>query len=605
MPPHRYALAHPPSHTGYRRNSRYVPVRDGTRLAVDIPLPGHLPGTESDGAAFPVIVLFTPYYRRFALKPEHEPDAEPSPNTAKFRDAFVPHGYALVVVDIRGCGASFGARQAFRSPVERYDSYDVVDWIAEQGWCDGNIGSTGISYVGAAADFLAASGHPAVKAVIPCSAVWDTWSNHLYPGGLMLRSVAEHYGELATALDRDLRDRVREYPYFADPAYDGPAPVDDDPDGTLLRAAVDEHRHNFDMLDQVRRMPFRDSIFIRDPAMTSAAISPYGYADRNVDGQVACYGISGWMDGGGYSTGTIQRFLWQKNPDRRLLLGPWDHGARTNASPWRANQAPEFDWLGESRRFFDEHLKGLDTGLAREQPVHYFTMGEERWKAAATWPPTGAEPCDFFFARDGALAETPPREEEASDPYDGDFTCGTGSNTRYDRLVARTVETYYADWQDRDARMLTYIGAPLPVDTEVTGHPSATLHIACNEPDTAIFIYLEDVAPDGTCRYVTEGVFRALHRKPGDPPSTVPPTGPSHSFNRADSAALPRNRPVELAFELLPVSYLFRAGQRVRIAIAVADRDHFVMIPRDQPPRLTVYRDRRRPSSVRLPVMRA
>ena len=149
----------------------------------------------------------------------------------------------------------------------------------------------------------------------------------------MLRSVAEHYGELATALDRDLRDRVREFPYFADPAYDGPAPVDDDPDGTLLRAAVDQHRHNFDMLDQVRRMPFRDSTFTRDPAMTSAAISPYGYADRNVDGQVACYGISGWMDGGGYSTGTIQRFLWQKNPNRRLLLGPWDHGARTNASP--------------------------------------------------------------------------------------------------------------------------------------------------------------------------------------------------------------------------------------------------------------------------------
>jgi putative CocE/NonD family hydrolase len=596
--PDQYLRDHPPRYRGCRLSSRYVAVRDGTRIALDIHLPE---GAETD-AAFPAIVLFTPYYRRFSLAPGHREDLEASPNTAQFRDAFVPQGYAVVVADVRGCGASFGARDGFRSPRERLDTYDVVDWIVGQPWSDGTVGSTGISYVGAAADFLASTGHPAVKAVIPSFSVWDTWSNHLWPGGMLCRVVAENYGDLALALDRDRREALANYAIYADPGYAGPAPVDEDPDGALLEQAIAEHGGTIELSDFMAQLEFRDSGLAHDPAYGSAAISPYHYAERGNDARTAVYGVSGWMDGAGYTSGAIQRYLWQRNPKRRLTIGPWDHGARGNVSPWRREPVPRFNLLAEYLRFFDAHLKGRDNGLDREKPVHYFTMGEEAWKAAEAWP-IAAEARDFYFAAEGGLGREAPAGAGGADAYRADHGCGSGHNSRYERLYVRIVETYYRDWHGRDQRMLTYSGAPLAQDTEVTGHPVARLHLASSEPDCGIFVYLEDVDPAGTCRYVTEGLFRARHRKPGAPPAAIPATGPSHSFKRADAAPLTPGEPFELAFELLPTSYLFRKGHRIRVAIAAADRDHFAPIPEGRPPLLTLYRDRERPSRVTLPIV--
>ena len=99
-----------------RPSSCYVTMRDGCRIAVDV----YLPQSDENSERFPTLLLFTPYFRRFALKPGS--DANPSPNTGKFSDYFVPRGYAVVVVDVRGTGASFGTRDGFRSPAERADS---------------------------------------------------------------------------------------------------------------------------------------------------------------------------------------------------------------------------------------------------------------------------------------------------------------------------------------------------------------------------------------------------------------------------------------------------------------------------------------------------
>ena len=596
--PDQYLRDNPPAYNGMSRTSRYVRVRDGTRIAVDV----HLPAVAPEGSAFPTIAMFTPYYRRFALRPGHKPDVEPSPNIAQFRDGFVPHGYALVAVDVRGCGASFGSRDGFRSPKERLDSKDIADWIVAQPWCDGNIGSTGISYVGAAADFLASTGHPAVKAVIPTFAVWDTWSNHLYPGGVLLEMVPRAYGELAEALDRDLRDRVRQYAYFSDPDLAGPAPVDEDPDGELLREALAEHAESYDMMAFTRQLECRDSGLAEDPEYTSAAISPYHYAERANDDRTAYYSVSGWMDGGGYTNGAIQRHTWLRNPVKRLLLGPWDHGARGNVSPWRKDPLPQFKLVAEYLRFFDEHLKGRDTGLAAEKPVHYFTMAEEAWKAADTWPVPDARPTDFYLSDGGELRREAPTDDGA-DSYRADAGCGTGRNTRYERLIINLVETYYVDWHGRDERMLRYTTDPLVVDTEVTGHPVVNLHLSSSEPDCALFVYLSDLDVQGTCCYVTEGVFRARHRKIGEPPTAIPATGPAHSFAAGDAKPLVPGAVTEIAFDLLPTSYLFRAGHRIRIAIAAADCDHFVRIPEGPAPELRFYRSAGRASLLRLPVV--
>src|SRR6201992_4154407 len=158
--------------------SEYVAMRDGCRLAVDayVPRPKHGAAVEP----FPTLVLFTSYYRRFKLRPGGS--GEVNPNTGKFRDFFVPRGYAVVVVDVRGTGASFGTRDSFRSPRERDDSREIADWIVRQSWSNGVIGATGISYLGAAADFLASTGHEAVKAIAPLSAGWGNYRGKSFPG---------------------------------------------------------------------------------------------------------------------------------------------------------------------------------------------------------------------------------------------------------------------------------------------------------------------------------------------------------------------------------------------------------------------------------------
>ena len=441
VPPLAYLERRPATFEGERILSQYVTVRDGTRLAVDV----HLPGGDESSGPYPAIMILTPYYRRFALSHGHRNDIDSCPTIAFYRDMFVPRGYALVCVDVRGSGASFGCRDGFRSPAERLDHHDVADWVSKASWCNGNIGATGISYPGAVSDFLASTNHPAVKAVAPLFAVWDTWMNHIYPGGVLLTCVTKGYGALAEALDQDLRDKIPPFAYFLDDDLAGPAPVDEDADGELLAQAIHQHRANFDMQDFAQQLRFRDAALTDNPDYTGADISPYNYANRDADQSTAYYSISGWMDGGGYSIGTIQRFLWLDNPEKRLMLGPWDHGARGHVSPWRESATePQQPIVGAAAlRFFDKHLRGDDTRIEDEKPVHYFTMGEECWKSADAWPPPEVTEVSLYPNADHELSSSAPNGTGGNDIYQADYASSTGDHSRYDRLFLRDVPVYY------------------------------------------------------------------------------------------------------------------------------------------------------------------
>jgi len=596
VPPERYLECHPPRFgRSFDLSSCYVTVRDGTRIALDV----YLPDGRRQDARLPTIVVFTPYYRRFALT-EGAPDTvEAAPNAAPYRDAFLPHGYALVVVDTRGAGASFGTRDGFRSPIERDDYYDVVDWLIGQPWSDRRVGSIGVSYVGAAACFLAGTGHPAVRAVAPLFAVWDTYRDHHYPGGLHLNKLAAAYQELMEALDQDRRDLLQRFAYFTEPHFAGPAPVDEDSGGGLLEEAIAEHVANFELPDFIRQLAFTDSGLSYDPDYTIRAVSPFAYAET-IREDVAYLCVSGWMDGGGFANGAINRFLSLPVRHKHLLIGPWDHGARTNVSPFRGDQTPQFPLLAECLRFFDHYLKEEPTGLEAEAPVHYFTLGEERWHAADGWPPA-AVPRTLHLAPGRELTTAPP-DIAGADAYRADYGCGTGAHTRYERLAAFAVETYYDDWHGRDARMLTYTSPPFEDAVPLSGHPIVTIHLAADQRDTGLFVYLEDVDPDGHCRYITEGVFRALHRKVTSAPRYLQCVGPYHSYARTDAMLLEPEVPADITFSLLPTSWRFAAGHRIRLAIAAADRDHFARIPDGRPPRLRVLRGGDTASRIELPL---
>ena len=593
VPPSRYMASRPAEYAlPAQPFSRYVTMRDGVRLAVDVYLPQGLP----EGARFPAIIVATPYYRRFKSE---GPVAEYTPMAFRYRDAFVPRGYALVVVDVRGTGASFGMRDSFRSPKEREDFAEIADWIVAQPWSDGKIGATGISYPGATSLFLAGKGHPAVKAIAPLFAIGEIYADQLYPGGMLSKVWAEQYNDCVVALDHDRKEDIKKYAYFKDPAFRGPHPVDEDPDGVLLAEAMHQHKQSFNLHDAAPEYAFRGEGLLHDPSLTLDACSPYHYFE-NVRPDLAIYSVSGWFDGSGYSSATVSRFLTLARDNHFLLLGPWDHGARTNASPWRDRQVPHFDVFGEVTRFFDHYLMGRATGIEEERRIHYFSVHGERWQAADEWPPVPRKA--KLHLGQGTLAKAKPASPSKV-TYQVDFTVTTGRNTRYERLGLLDIPQYYGDWHGRDERMLNFTTEPFREPMELTGHVIARLRIASSETDAAVFVYVAEVDGQGRSHYVTEGMLRALHRKTAKPPANYACDWTYRTFRRKDAKLLQPGEPADLEITLLPVSWVFAKGSRLRLSIAGADALHYPQVPHGRPPCLEVVCGGAKGSRIDLPLV--
>jgi len=124
---------------------------------------------------------------------------------------------------------------------------------------------------------------------------------------------------------------------------------------------------------------------------------------------------------------------------------------------------------------------------------------------------------------------------------------------------------------------------------EIVGTPVVTLVMASRTDDPAVFTYLEDVAPDGRVTYLTEGTFRAIHRRPASAPTLPYDQGPAaHSFWRRDAELVSPGETMTLEFPMLPTAALLRPGHRLRIAIAGADADWFTLYSKGQPERFDV-----------------
>jgi putative CocE/NonD family hydrolase len=297
----------------------------------------------------------------------------------------------------------------------------------------------------------------------------------------------------------------------------------------------------------------------------------------------------------------LSRFLTLPNAERRILLGPWDHGARVNASPWRARIEPELPVLGEVLRFFDRHLAGRQTGLEHEEPIHYFTVHAEEWRAAASWPPVTASR-QLHAAPGRTLAPTRPNDG-SSEILQVDFTLGSGTETRYERIAGIDASAYYADWTERERQLLSFTTPPLESALEIAGHPVVSLWLASSEPDAAVFVYLSEVEADGTARYVTEGVLRAIHRAEAPCPRNYRTTWPWRTFARKDARPMPIGEPQLLRFAMLPIAWRFSRGSRLRLSIAGGDADHFVQTPHGRPPSLTLLCGGERASVLELPAI--
>jgi putative CocE/NonD family hydrolase len=573
------------------RRSIYLTMRDGVKIAVDVNLPKGL----AEGDKIPAILWQTRYWRSMEFRKGLRWLADKPRDIEKY---FVSRKYAWINVDARGSGASYGHRDMEWSPDEIRDGKEIVDWIIAQPWSNGKVGTTGISYNGTTAEFLVANQHHAVKASAPLFSLFDPYSDIGFPGGIHQSWFTKNWNLFNSTLDRnEIPESVKErIGIIGRIALIGVRPVDEDKDGSLLAGAIQDHQSNYDIYQSALEITFIDDT--AKSGFNTLNFSPFQYVDQFNASGAAFYSFSGWFDGG-YPHSAIKRFLTLKNPENRLILGPWTHGGGFTASPFNSGKS-RFDHSAELMKFFDYYLKGKDSGILKEKRVHYYTMGEEQWKAADAWPPP-ARMTEYYLGENHTLSVTQPALMEGKDEYQVDFSAGSGNKARWNTLLTAGFAEY-PDRTDQDKKLLVYETDAVKEDTEVTGHPVVKLWVSSNKNDGAFFVYLEDVTPTGNVYYVTEGMLRPLHRKISVQKPPYKTVVPYHSFRRQDGLHMEPGQPIELVFDMLPVSYQFKKDHKIRVAISGADKDHFALIP-EEPPVIHVHRTQMYPSHIILPVI--
>ncbi|MEL0028231.1 MAG: CocE/NonD family hydrolase, partial [Perlucidibaca sp.] len=152
--------------------TQFITMRDGVKLAVSVTLPADASGQAVAGK-FPVVLVQTSYNLSTGQYVAAIGGADPY---------IVRHGYATVVVDVRGTGNSQGTWDAFGED-EQADYGEVVDWVTSQAWSDGRIGLFGVSYLGITSVLTAELQKPAVKAAFPIVPIGDGYRDIVFTGG--------------------------------------------------------------------------------------------------------------------------------------------------------------------------------------------------------------------------------------------------------------------------------------------------------------------------------------------------------------------------------------------------------------------------------------
>jgi putative CocE/NonD family hydrolase len=570
-------------------------MRDGVKIAIDVNLPQDLP----TGEKIPAILITARYWRSFQLRMQ-QPGKTPMGPRPAIADFLTSYGYAIVTVDVRGSGASFGTWEYLFSRTEIEDMGQVVTWVTDQPWSNGSVGAVGHSYEGTTAELLAAAHPTAVKAVVSQEIEFDLYTDIVLPGGILNEWFVKVWDDINRQLDAN--QVPREWGFTARLFVKGARPVDGDKDHAQLEEAIAEHKNNTDVHQAVHSITYRDDPF-GTLNVTLDDMSRFRYEDEIERSGAAIFGWGSWMDGTCADT-VIRSFVNSSNP-QRAVIGAWSHNLETHGSPYAKPKSPPIPRLDaqwqESLRFLDHHLMGIRDEALSDKVLFYFTLGEERWKTTTVWPPAGTTMQRWYLAQDGMLSPKAPNAESGADGYKVDFEASTGKTNRWHTPDSIT-PVIYKDRAKMDRRLLTYTSPPLSEDTEVTGHPIVTLYVASTATDGAFYVYLEDVDEKGRVTYVTEGQLRAIHRQVSTETPPYKMLAPYHSFEKKDATPLVPGEVAEISFGLLPTSVLIKKGHRLRIAIAGHDKDTFARIPAKGTPVWTVQRNRVYASHVDLPV---
>jgi putative CocE/NonD family hydrolase len=485
----------------------FIELGDGCKLAARVWLPD-----DAEIDPVPAILEYLPYRKRDGT----------SQRDALTHPYFAGHGYACLRVDMRGNGESDGLMFDEYAKQEQDDALEVIDWIARQRWCTGAVGMIGISWGGFNGLQVAARQPPALKAVITLCSTDDRYADDIhFMGGCLLN---DNLSWASTMLAYTSRP--------PDPALVGER---------WRQMWLERLDHTVLLVDTWLRHQRRDRQWQHASVCEDFAA-------------IRCpvYAVGGWADG--YSN-AIPRLLAGLTAPSKGLIGPWAH-----KYPHFATPGPQIGFLQECLRWWDQWLKGVDTGIM-DEPVYRVWMQDSvppmaqyderpgRWVAEPSWPSPNLEERDYVLAP-GRLTATSDAQEAVdlavrTPQFLGIAAgswCGFGLNAD-------------APWDQRadDGMSVCFETAPLPERLEILGAPVLTVQLSCDRPNGFLCARLCDVAPDGASLRVTYGLLNLTHHASHEHPAPLEP-----------------GRRYAIRLQLNDAAHAFPAGHRIRLALSTS-----------------------------------
>ncbi len=516
---------------GASADTAMVAMRDGTHLATDF----HLPGT--GGPQYPVILIRSVYGR----------SGSAAEGIAK---RFTGQGYGLVIQDTRGRGDSEGKDMAFRDDGwgELQDGADTVAWVKKQPWCNGKIGTWGMSALGITQVMMAGATKDITcqSIVVAASNFYDQVS---YQGGVFRKSLCE--GWLSAQKSFHMVAVWHSHPTYDD--Y--------------------EKQHNAE---------------IRAPEITAPAIH-----------------FGGWWDI--FNQGTINNFTSRQyhggpgaKGNQKLVMGPWVHGPVPKPGDLVLRDNFKFNSGKMEDRWYAYWLKGEDDGIMKEPAVNYYTVGDvtdadapgNEWRTANDWPPFPTVDTSYYLHEDRSLGTAPATASESklTYAYDPKDPCPTHGGAELLLPAGPFDQRSVSSRPD----VLAFATAPLDKPVEITGNVKVRLFVSTDAPDTDFTAKLIDIYPDGKEILMLDNIRRLKFR---------------NGYDHADP--LPPNTVGELAIDLWSISLIFNKGHRIGVQVSSSNYPRFEKnpntgedFPKDElrVAHNSVYMDKDHPSALILPV---
>lgn len=487
-----------------------VKTRRGVTVRADVYLPRDAKGP------FPALLAASPYQKSLRRLPTDWvfPFIEYGPI-----QLYLDHQYAYVAMDVPGSGRSEGNWD----PIAREEGeaiHDLIEYMAEQEWCTGKIGMIGQSYY-CWSQWNTARTKPAhLTTIVPYDGACDMYRDWMYQGGIPVVGFLGAW-MLGAVL---LQHQAEGHGIFG---------------GNRHLALPEMLNHPFDDEWQRRRSPFWELDQVDIPVFS---IGVWGKSTLHLRGNVMGY----------------ERV---KGPKQLLITHP---------QTWQGAQALFADPSFHEREilpWYEHHLKGVANEVMKRPPVRFYVNGEDQYRSAPAWPPPDIKPAAFYLSgansgvvkslNDGSLSEKQPE------------VAGESTTWSYpDPLWMAGVSTFDQNGiPDHVARLNTYTTPPFERDREFTGHGAVVLHASSNENDFEVMVKIQVLSPSPhglRPRKVTQGWLRASHR--AEDPAMTQAMRPFHSHQKAEP--VDPGKPYELRIELLPMSFLVRQGERLRLEIS-------------------------------------